>query len=72
MEILIKKMEDLSKELQKNGQFVLEQKEEKMNSLENIITKIVSFSVFSIIVLFLLAIIQSTYLKKFFKTKKLI
>lgn len=72
METVLKKIDDLTKELQKNGRYMSEKKEEKINGLESIITKIITYSIICIAVMISLSIFQSTYLKRFFKAKKLI
>lgn len=72
IEIILKKIEDSLKEIQKSTNYFIQKKEEMIDNLDFVNSKIMIFSIVTIISLVILGIFQSYYLKKFFKSKKLI
>ena len=52
--------------------FFITQKEIEIDRVEDVSYNIMMFSVFTIVFLFVLAMLQMSYLKVFFKSKKLI
>lgn len=72
IEIAIKKQEDLLQGIQKQMSFLVSQKESEINRIEDVSYNVMMFSVFTIVFMFILSMLQMSYLKVFFKSKKLI
>ncbi len=72
IEIIIKKEEDLLNGVQKHMNFLITQKENVINRVEDVSYHIMLFSVFTLVLMFCLSLLQMNYLKSFFKSKKLI
>ena len=72
IEIILKKTEDMVKEIQNTANNFISKREESIDKVEFINIKIMVFSTITILILIILGIFQSNYLKKFFKSKKLI
>lgn len=72
IEIIIQKEEDLLDVVQKQMSFFISAKEAAINRLEDVSSNIVIFSISTIVLMLVLSLLQMTYLKSFFKSKKLI
>ncbi|ENN70843.1 transmembrane emp24 domain-containing protein bai [Dendroctonus ponderosae] len=72
IELEIKKLEDLSKSIVDDFAFMTKREEEMTDTNESTNNRVMYFSIFSIFVLLGLAVWQVLYLRRYFKTKKLI
>eukprot|EP00828_Plagiopyla_frontata_P008446 TRINITY_DN14205_c0_g1_i2.p1 TRINITY_DN14205_c0_g1~~TRINITY_DN14205_c0_g1_i2.p1 ORF type:complete len:219 (+),score=30.66 TRINITY_DN14205_c0_g1_i2:1-657(+) len=72
LDLTIKKMEDLIKNVKTDLNYIVVQEEKRIFKVDDVSFKIICFSVVTIILLVILAAIQTSYLKNFFRQKKLI
>jgi len=72
IEIIIKKEEDLLNGIQKQMNFLITEKETAIIRVEDVSYNIMVFSISTIVLMLVLSLLQMTYLKSFFKSKKLI
>ncbi|XP_076030087.1 transmembrane emp24 domain-containing protein bai [Oratosquilla oratoria] len=72
LEIELKRLEDLSENIVQDFAFMRQREEEMRDTNESTNTRVLYFSLFSLICLISLATWQVLYLRKFFKAKKLI
>ena len=72
VEVVLKKTEDIINEIQSTTSTFIQNKEETIDKLEFVNTKIIIFSIITIVIMVLLSFCQATYLKSFFKSKKLL
>lgn len=72
IEVVLKKTEDIVKEVQSTTSTFIQNKEETIDKLEFVNTKIIVFSIITIVIMVILSFCQATYLKRFFKSKKLL
>ena len=72
IEIVLKKTEDIVNEIQSTTSAYIQKKEETIEKLEFVNTKIIVFSTITIVIMILLGFCQANYLKNFFKSKKLL
>lgn len=68
----IKMYEDLIKQIHSRMQNIREREEQMRNTNLTIHSRVISYSICTILLLFILAVIQILYLKKFFRAKKMI
>ena len=72
IEIIIKKEEDLLNDVTKQKNFQISQKETAIGRVEDVSYNIMAYSIFVIVLMFVLSFFQMSYLRSFFKSKKLI
>lgn len=72
IEVILKKTEDIVKEIQDTTSVYINKKESIIEGLDSIGTKIMIFSIITIFILMILGFMQANYLKHFFKSKKLL
>lgn len=72
MEVELRRLEDLSDSIVKDFAYMQKREEEMRNTNESTNTRVLYFSLFSLLCLISLATWQVLYLRKFFKAKKLI
>ncbi|CAG9319646.1 unnamed protein product [Blepharisma stoltei] len=68
----IELIKENTKQIHKELQHIREREEEMRNTNETIHSRVVAYSIFTIVFLIALALIQTLYLKRFFKSKKMI
>ena len=72
IEVEVKKLEDIAKFIQTKSKFNI-QLEEKQNNLDDeISSRMIKYSIATIVILLVITSFQSYYMRKFFRTKKLI
>jgi len=72
LEIELRRLEDLSDSIVNDFQYMKQREEEMRSTNESTNSRVLYFSVFSMLCLVGLATWQVLYLRKFFKSKKLI
>lgn len=72
IEVILKKTEDIMKEIQETTSVYINKKESTIMELDSVSNKIMIFSIITIFIMMILGFIQANYLKRFFKSKKLI
>jgi len=72
LEMQLRRLEDLTESIVNDFQSMKKREEEMRNTNESTNSRVLYFSVFSMVCLITLALWQVLYLKKWFKTKKLI
>lgn len=72
LEMQLRRLEDLTESIVNDFQSMKKREEEMRNTNESTNSRVLYFSVFSMVCLITLALWQVVYLKKWFKTKKLI
>jgi hypothetical protein len=72
VELKLRKLEDLTKDIHKKIQFLREREEELRNTNATIHDRVIGYSAFTIAVLLSLAFIEILYLKRYFRSKKMI
>merc|ERR1719361_990503 len=72
LEVELRRLEDLSDSIVNDFQYMKTREEEKRSTNESTNSRVLYFSIFSMMCLVCLATWQVLYLRKFFKSKKLI
>lgn len=72
IEVNLKRLDELAKEIHKKVQFLREREEKLRNTNATIHSRVIVYSICTICILVALAIIQIMYMKRFFKSKKMI
>ena len=72
LEVELKRLEDLSESIVKDFAFMKQREEEMRDTNESTNSRVLYFSIFSMLCLLGLATWQVLYLRQFFKSKKLI
>lgn len=72
LEMQLRRLEDLTKSIVDDFMMMKKREEEMRNTNESTNSRVLYFSIFSMVCLITLALWQVMYLKKWFKTKKLI
>ena len=72
IEVNIEKIEESVKDLHKKVRYLREREEQLRNTNATIQSRVIVYSICTICILFALAIIQIMYMKRFFKSKKMI
>ena len=72
IEVKLKKLEDLTKDIHKKIQHLREREEELRNTNSTIHSRVIVYSIVTVSMLLGLCILQILYLKRFFRLKKLI
>lgn len=68
----IEVIKESARQIHKELQHIREREEQMRNTNETIHSRVVAYSIFTIVFLLALALIQTLYLKRFFKSKKMI
>lgn len=72
IEMVLKKTEDIVKQIQGTTSLLISRKEDHIQNLDFVNLKIIVFSLFTIVIMVMLSVFQGGYLKYFFKSKKLL
>mmetsp|Transcript_31557 Transcript_31557/g.31286 ORF Transcript_31557/g.31286 Transcript_31557/m.31286 type:complete len:167 (+) Transcript_31557:3-503(+) len=71
-ELMVVKVSETSTQIHKELQYIREREEQMRNTNETIYSRVISYSIVTLVFLAAIAIVQILYLKKFFKSKKMI
>ena len=71
-ELRLKKIQDMTKQIHHELQYLREREEQMRNTNQTIHNRVIGYSVCTILFLLAIAFIQILYLKRFFKAKKVI
>ena len=72
IELKMKKLEDQTKDIHKKIQFLREREEQMRNTNTTIHDRVIGYSICTVVMLLGLALVQILYLKRYFRTKKMI
>jgi hypothetical protein len=72
IEVKLKKLEDLTKDIHKKIQYLREREENMRNTNSTIHNRVILYSILTLTILLALVILQIMYFKRFFRLKKLI
>jgi len=71
-EVRLKRIQDSTKQIHKEIQYIREREEQMRSTNETIHMRVIAYSICTLALLGGLAVVQMLYLKKFFKSKKMI